>query len=481
MTLTYIVDHSFLNLHLFLAPVVLSLSAISMDPLRNLLPFIQHHVMDDDVENHVAQLRATYLQLNAPTHGGSKPGKSPNRRRDFGRTNKLFYEDFFSETPHYSEAEFRSRYRMYRSVFIAIHDAVVEFDPWFRNRKDATNKWGASSYIKVAAAIRKLAYGTANPVWGELYKLSTTLVHYCVDRFITAIVTVMQDSVIRAPTLEECLHMSRENGERGFPGCLGSIDCQHWYWGMCPNAHHGHYIGKPGKPTVVLEAACGKNLRFSHADFGFPGSQNDLSIVTRSTFLARHIDGTFPPQGFTYTLNGVDSDKPYYLADGIYPRWSLFLQAIKQPMTAKEKLFTQFQESVRKDIKRAFGVMHKRWMILRQKSLLWTVDKMARAMYACIIMHNLIIDSYSSSGVTMDANLQAELDASQAEIMGEYNSSEHFRTATTESVREADINPDFSLFSHLHDETTGIMSAEAWLLLRGDVITHIWNARGDAL
>jgi hypothetical protein len=445
-----------------------------------MMSFLQDHIMDDDVENYVAQIRTTYMELNAPRHGGSKSGKAPNRPRDFARANKLFYDDFFSATPLLSESEFRSRYRMYRSVFIYIHDAVLEFDPWFSTRKDATKKSGASSYIKVAASIRKLAYGTANPVWGELYNLSTTLVHDCVDHFISAVVTLMKDSVICAPTLEECIRISNNNGARGFPGCLGSIDCQHWYWGMCPNAFHGSYIGKPGKPTVVLEAACNKDLRFSHADFGFPGSQNDISIVTRSTFLARHIDGSFPPPGFSYTLNGVESTKPYYLADGIYPRWSLFLQAIKQPITAKEKLFTRLQESVRKDIERAFGVMHKRWGILRQKSLLWSVEKMARAMYACIDMHNLIIDSYGTSGMSIDDNLRAELSGSEADILRDYSHSDNLTNSTEDSQGEAVNNTEFSLFAHLHDDTTGIMSAPAWLRLRGEVMDHIWNARGDA-
>jgi hypothetical protein len=452
-----------------------------MDLFQTLIPYAHTEIFDDDIESYVDQLQEEYMELNTPRHGGSKPGKKPNRPRDFSSMNKRFYDDFFSETPLYSEEEFRSRYRMYRSVYLKVHDAVLAYDPWFALRQDATKKWGASSYIKVAAAIRKLAYGTANVVWGEIYQLSGALVWQSVDHFITAIVAVMKDTVISPPTLQDCIRLSEENGARGFPGCLGSIDCQHWYWAMCPSAHHGHYLGKPGKPTVVLEAVCDRNLYFSHADFGFPGSLNDISIVTRSSFIARHIDGHFPPRGFSYTLNGVERTTPYYLADGIYPEWSIFLQAIKQPLTTKEKLFTTLQESVRKDIERAFGVMHKRWGILRNKSQLWSVEKMARCMYACLILHNLIIESYGLNDLSLDENLRAELDTTEEEIHRSYDSSQHFYPATQDSMVADNIDPEFSLFAHLHDESSGIMSPSAWLRLRQESINHIWAARGDAV
>jgi Plant transposon protein len=44
------------------------------------------------------------------------------------------------------------------------------------------------------------------------------------------------------------------NEARGFPGCLGSIDCQHWPWKNCPVAWAGQFKGKERKPTVAIEA-----------------------------------------------------------------------------------------------------------------------------------------------------------------------------------------------------------------------------------
>ncbi|XP_048494334.1 uncharacterized protein LOC125491550 [Beta vulgaris subsp. vulgaris] len=82
----------------------------------------------------------------------------------------------------------------------------------------------------------------------------------------------------------------------------------------------------------------------------------------------------------------------YYLTDGIYPRWSTFIPAIKLPQTPKQGLFTQHQEAVRKDVERAFGVLQARFAIIRKPGLAWDKDILWKLIMACIIMHNMIVE-----------------------------------------------------------------------------------------
>ncbi|XP_035551461.1 uncharacterized protein LOC118349841 [Juglans regia] len=58
-----------------------------------------------------------------------------------------------------------------------------------------------------------------------------------------------------------------------------------------------------------------------------------------------------------YTINGNDYTMGYYLADGIYPKWPTFVKTIPSPQGNKKKNFATAQESARKDVERAFGVL----------------------------------------------------------------------------------------------------------------------------
>ena len=66
-----------------------------------------------------------------------------------------------------------------------------------------------------------------------------------------------------------------------------------------------------------------------------------------------------------YIVNGRKYNMGYYLSDGIYPRWATFVKTIPLPQGAKTKLFAERQESVRKDVERAFGVLQARFAIIR--------------------------------------------------------------------------------------------------------------------
>ncbi|XP_071708792.1 uncharacterized protein [Rutidosis leptorrhynchoides] len=58
-----------------------------------------------------------------------------------------------------------------------------------------------------------------------------------------------------------------------------------------------------------------------------------------------------------FTVNGVQFHKRNYLTDGIYCEWATIVKSFKSSADPKTAKFKKFQESTRKDIKRAFGVL----------------------------------------------------------------------------------------------------------------------------
>ncbi|CAL9001317.1 unnamed protein product, partial [Prunus brigantina] len=142
----------------------------------------------------------------------------------------------------------------------------------------------------------------------------------------------------------------RKPNERGFPGMIGSIDCMHWQWRNCPTAWQGDYGNRKGQKSIILEAVAGFDTWVWHAFFGVAGSQNDLNVLGQSPVFNDVLRGEAPK--ITYEINNIVYQTGYYLADGIYPRWTTFVKSIPHPRTQKQKLFATYQESYGKDVER---------------------------------------------------------------------------------------------------------------------------------
>ena len=110
------------------------------------------------------------------------------------------------------------------------------------------------------------------------------------------------------------------------------------------------------------------------------GSHNDINVLQRSPVFSRLAEGN--ALEVNYKISGHTYTKGYYLADGIYPEWSTFVKTVSNPSDDNvilnkknmKALFVQQQESCRKDVERAFGVLQCRWAIVRHPARTWRVD-----------------------------------------------------------------------------------------------------------
>jgi hypothetical protein len=92
-----------------------------------------------------------------------------------------------------------------------------------------------------------------------------------------------------------------------------------------------------------------------------------------------------------YEINGRRRDWMYFLADGIYPEWPIFVKTYSEPHDTASKAFTTRQEEVRKDVECAFGIIIQKFQILQRPLRGWYVDNIKDLLDCCVILHNMTI------------------------------------------------------------------------------------------
>ncbi|XP_021716733.1 uncharacterized protein LOC110684605 [Chenopodium quinoa] len=359
--------------------------------------------------------------------------------------------DYFSEQPLYGDDKIRRRFRMRKPLFTKIMQYA----------------FGASPIQKCTTTIRMLAHGCAADQVDEYLKLGATTARHCITHFVDGVIREFSAEYLRKPTPEDMNRLLREGEERGFPSMLGSIDCMHWEWKNCLAGWKGMYQGRSKTATVILEAVASCDLWIWHAFFGTPGSCNDINALQRSPVFDDILNGHAPQ--IQFTVNGNTYNQGYYLTDGIYPKWATFIDAITAPQTPKQRLFTTKQESIRKDVERAFGVLQARFAIIRRPALAWSVEMLWKIVMACIIMHNMIVEDERESYLNYwDPN---EFAAEQLEYLAGTSN----RRGTTFTVTPRYQNPNLTTLmatpENLHDKQTHMS-------LKQDLVEHLWARFG---
>jgi hypothetical protein len=100
--------------------------------------------------------------------------------------------------------------------------------------------------------------------------------------------------------------------------------------------------------------------------------------------------GKFPPP-VEYSIGDTRVRRPYFLADGIYPKSPFFVQAYSGPNSEKKKMFNAVQEAERKEVERAFGVLQSKFRFLSAANSveLWDKEHIGNIVTASAILQNM--------------------------------------------------------------------------------------------
>jgi hypothetical protein len=338
---------------------------------------------------------------------------------------------------------------MSRDLFVFILERVVHHDSYFIQKPDALGVLGLSPYQKITAVFRVLCNGVSADSVDEYVRIgeSTTLV--CVRRFCEAIIEIFSQDALRLPNEGDLQKIFEENSRRGWPGLIGSLDCCHWTWKNCPYSLQGQFQNRKGTRSVILEIVAGPNLRIWYYHFGLPGSLNDINVLQRSPLLVNFLKGLAPNAAFT--INGREHKGAYFLVDGIYPAWSIFVKSFSAPQSAKSKHFSRMQEGTRKDVEKAFGVLQARFSFIKQPCKIWDLATMRNIMKCCVILHNLIIENEGESEDFTGDNAYQKVEF-------------HGLPFSIEEI------PNAAASFHNKEQSK---------LLREDLVEHLWGLKGE--
>jgi Plant transposon protein len=350
--------------------------------------------------------------------------KLPRRQRidyDHGRVTKQLYDDWLGPTPRFDDDKFKLIFRILKDRYLRIREDVVNAKiPFYIPKRDAVGRRGACLDARLLLPLKVLAYGVVANAFFDQFQMSDTFMRHCLLQFDRMMDKLYREEYLRLPTPEDLKNINNlHHHVHGKEGMFGSLDCMHVYWNKCPMAWQGSYKGAKGKPTVVLEAISDYNLWFWHASFGFCGSLNDKTIFDLSPFLERLVDGTFSSKEkeaglIPFKISSREFNQLYILVDGIYPPFSRFVRGMNVPIYTAEKKFTKWQESTRKDIERAFGVLQGKFQYIARPIEDHGLEQIGKRVKTCLILHNMCVADRIMGGVHARYNPAARFSTEEA-------------------------------------------------------------------
>ncbi|GJY30012.1 ALP1-like protein [Tanacetum coccineum] len=250
--------------------------------------------------------------------------------------------------------------QMTQQIPYTIHNALNEslgWTEWVQTHLGWTEwrKEGISGLLKYTSAIRQLAYGVHAEFLDEYMQISERSSRLALDHFCESVMQIYGPEYLRKPTVTDV----EEKHE--FPGMLGSLD-----------------------------SVASQDLWIWHSFFGVAGSNNGINVLYQSPLFNDLKTGREPE--IPFVANGITYPSGYYLVDGIYPKLAPLVKTIPELADDDHKriLYKQKQESARKDVERAFGVLKKKWVILANPTRALKKERIINMMYTCIILHNMI-------------------------------------------------------------------------------------------
>lgn len=334
-------------------------------------------------------------------------GNAPNGNAAwFRKWNVTSYEEYYAlrepsfyvEHPDVDELtrnDFARKFRLPYETFYELYEEMKR-DNFMRERSMAV-----PLKIKLLASLRYLALGVPWDAMEDIVNVSRrTLRTWFHDKFLPWMMEHKYHQHVKYPTTRDELTVLMDPWTRaGFPGCIGCVDGVHIPWGGYRAGRKYMYVGKEGVPTLGFNVTIDYDGRIIFCSDRQRGSANDKTAIKFDEFhrdvLSQQSLYTTQPFLLSSAEDGESEARHefgvYTLSDGGYLGWRTTMSAFSRPLEGTwEAKWTRYQESLRKKVECAFGILKKRWRCLRVESQCRDELDVERVFKVCCCLHNMI-------------------------------------------------------------------------------------------
>ena len=325
-------------------------------------------------------------------------GHVKKRRQRYARSSDLWettwgklYNNPLTRDPRsFYGKKFRSRFRVPYLFFVDILLPLCKEHDVFDVRKSSRTP----IEFKIMIALRTLGRGLVADDCSEMSEVGQSTCNVIVKTFVLQFAKKLGPLFVRKPTEQQLRNITALYGHLGFHGCVGSTDTTHVRWDRCPNMLRHDYIGKENYPCLRYLLVVDHRLYIYHCSDGYAGGNNDKKISRLDEFIQAMLEGMYSDlEYFLYDEDGTPilCEGGYLICDGGFLKCSIFMDPMHDRFCYYEVLYSEWEESIRKDVERVNGILKGRFRILKMPILYGNPKVIDAIFMTCCILHNMLL------------------------------------------------------------------------------------------
>ena len=301
---------------------------------------------------------------------------------------------------------FRLRFRMPYNSFLDLVNQCMEstyFCRWTNNSINPYNKQPVLPLgLLVLSALRYLGRGWTFDDLQEATAISTETLRIFLHIFMEFGSSTLYNKYVVNPTssmdIKDC---EAEYSMAVFPGCIGSADASHVMMEVCSYRLRQLHLGyKLAHTARTYNITVNHRRRILNSTRGHPARFNDKTLILFDHLINQLHDGKFNDK-HEFTLKDFDKNGTiidvkykgcYVIVDNGYLQRSTTVPPMKHCTKRSEIRFSEWLESLRKDVECTFGILKSRWRVLKSGIRTHGISSCDKIWLTCCALHNMLLE-----------------------------------------------------------------------------------------